>query len=95
MVKSSQHASSNVVSKKNENVRLRIEGKAGNPIWGCPKFGFPKKPDFLFLLLLSLSTTFIPMQLDASTVKFYTHAPTDQEMTELYKDWVCLTSDEE
>ena len=57
MVKSSQHASSNVVSKKNENVRVRIEGKAGNPIWGCPKFGFPKKPDFLFLLLLSLSTT--------------------------------------
>ena len=58
MVKSSQHASSNVVSKKNENVRVRIEGKAGNPIWGCPKFGFPKKPDFLFLLLLSLSTNF-------------------------------------
>ena len=42
MVRSSQHASSNVVSKKNENLRVRIEGKAGNPIWGCPKFRFPK-----------------------------------------------------
>ena len=39
--------------------------------------------------------TFIPMQLEASTVKFYTHAPTNQEMAELYKDRVCLTSDEE
>ena len=58
MVKSSQHASSNVVSKKNENVRVRIEVKAENPIWGCPpNSGSRKKPDFLFLLLLSLSTT--------------------------------------